>query len=141
MIKTYLITPVPKPRMTQRDRWAKRPAVMRYWAFCEEVRARGVQVPVSGASITFVRPMPKSWSAKRQREMDGAPHQVRPDMSNLLKALEDAVYGEDSVIWQYAGLTKLWGYEGAIIVETVDAPSVTHLPPTPATQSAPHPPR
>lgn len=37
----YPIVPVPKPRMTQRDKWQKRPAVMRYRAFCDEVRAKG----------------------------------------------------------------------------------------------------
>ena len=41
----YPITPVPKPRMTRRDRWAKRPCVLRYWAFKDEVRLRRVSLP------------------------------------------------------------------------------------------------
>lgn len=31
-------TPVAKPRMTKRDKWAKRPCVMKYWAWCDLVR-------------------------------------------------------------------------------------------------------
>lgn len=32
----YIITPVPKPRQTQADKWKQRPAVMRYRAFADE---------------------------------------------------------------------------------------------------------
>ena len=38
----YKIKPVPKPRMTQRDAWDKRPCVLRYRAFKDEVRKWGV---------------------------------------------------------------------------------------------------
>ena len=32
----YDITPVPKPRQTQRDKWKRRDVVMRYRAFADE---------------------------------------------------------------------------------------------------------
>ena len=35
-------TPVPKPRMSQRDRWQHRPAVARYREYVDEIRAGGV---------------------------------------------------------------------------------------------------
>ena len=35
----YYINPVSKPRMTQRDVWKKRPVVVKYHAFCDEMRA------------------------------------------------------------------------------------------------------
>ena len=59
------VTPYGKPRMTRRDQWAKRPAVIRYRAFCDAVRAAwpaGVPYPAAGAHVTFWLPMPKSWS-------------------------------------------------------------------------------
>lgn len=112
----YPITPVPKPRMTQRDKWKKRPAVMRYLAFADEVRLYGVQVPESGYHITFVLPMPKSWSKRKKDEMNGKPHQQKPDLDNILKALLDAVFEDDCMVWD-GRATKIWGECGEIIVD------------------------
>jgi len=102
--------------MTVSDRWKKRPAVLRYWAFKEEVRLHRVEVPESGAHITFVLPMPKSWSKKKRAEMDGQPHQQRPDKDNLEKALLDAVFDEDCRVWD-SRVTKIWGYKGQIKIQ------------------------
>ena len=115
-MKRYDITPIPKPRMTQRDRWAKRPAVLRYFEFCEQIKTAGVELPDSGARVYFYLPMPASWSKKRRAEMDCKPHQQRPDLDNLLKALSDAVHAEDCKIWHYAEVCKLWAEKGAIII-------------------------
>lgn len=107
------ILPVPKPRMTQRDKWAKRPAVLRYRAFCDAVRAAGVQIPESGAHITFHLPMPASWSLAKRWEMVGKPHQQKPDVDNLGKALLDACLDDDSGVWDVR-TTKRWAVNGAI---------------------------
>lgn len=117
----YAITPTPKPRMTRSDRWKRRPCVQRYRAFCDEVRAQGVVLPEAGARVTFILPMPRSWSQRKRARHRGQAHTQRPDVSNLLKALEDAVYGEDSAIWHYAGVRKVWGDQGAIIIEEVES--------------------
>lgn len=61
----YAITPMGKPRMTRSDKWKKRPEVLRYRAFCDEVRARGVILPESRSHIIFILPMPQSWSKKK----------------------------------------------------------------------------
>ena len=113
MTKTYPITPVAKPRQTIGDRWKKRPCVLRYRAFADECRLRGMTIPESGGTITFYMPMPRSWSKKKKREMDGQPHQQKPDWDNLAKAVCDAVYKDDSGIWDI-GVVKLWAREGAI---------------------------
>ena len=109
----YPITPVPKPWMTQRDKWAKRPAVMRYRAFADEVIMHGVKISESGSHVTFVMPMPKSWSGKKRQALDGQPHQSRPDVDNLCKALLDALYDEDSHIHDIR-ISKVWGVDGDI---------------------------
>lgn len=116
-VTTLDLTPVPKPRMTRADKWKQRPCVLRYWAFCEELRLKLPRdFDLTGKDITFILPMPKSWSKKKKIEMDGMPHMQRPDLSNLLKALEDAHQAEDSTIYGYTGLWKLWGREGAIVI-------------------------
>ena len=115
-IKEYQITPLGKPRMTRADKWKKRPAVLRYRDFCDQCRAAGLTVPESGASVFFVLPMPKSWSKKKKLEMMGRPHQQKPDVDNMLKALLDAVYKDDSSVWEIT-VTKLWGAEGKIVIK------------------------
>lgn len=116
----YPITPYPKPRMTRSDKWKKRDCVLRYRAFCDECRLRGVDLPASGAAIHFVLPMPASWSQKKRQQMDGQPHQQKPDIDNLVKALADACYQDDSHIWHYAGLKKTWGDAGQIIITVTE---------------------
>lgn len=113
----YDILPVPKPRMTRSDKWKQRDCVMRYRAFCDEVRLKKVNLPPAGAAVTFILPMPSSWSRKKRLAMNGQPHQSKPDLSNMIKALEDALHIDDSHIWNYTGLSKLWGDFGRIIVE------------------------
>ncbi|MBH2937751.1 RusA family crossover junction endodeoxyribonuclease [Serratia marcescens] len=117
-MKTYSIIPVPKPRMTQRDRWALRPPVLRYRAFCDEVRHNRISLPESGYHVTFVMPMPPSWSKKKRAEMVGKPHQQKPDADNLLKALMDAIYSEDCAVWDVR-VTKRWGNAGEIIIKEI----------------------
>ena len=114
----YIITPVGKPRMTSADKWKQRPPVMRYRMFCDEARLHGIQVPESGAHITFVLPMPQSWSMKKRAAMDGQPHQQKPDLDNLTKSLLDALFEDDSHIWD-ARTSKIWGETGMIIIEEI----------------------
>lgn len=112
---TYLVTPIGKPRMTRSDKWKQRPAVMRYRFFCDDVRLHDIRLPEAGAHVTFVIPMPQSWSKKKRAMMDGKPHQKKPDIDNLEKALLDALFDNDAHIWDLRK-TKIWGKEGAIII-------------------------
>ncbi len=114
MMELYKINPIPKPRQTRSDVWKKRPCVMRYRAFADQVRFAKIKLPESGANVQFFIAMPDSWSEKKKAQYNNTRHQQRPDLSNLLKALEDAVHGEDSHIWHYSSVCKLWAYEGAI---------------------------
>lgn len=118
MKRIYLITPVPKPRQTQRDRWLNppRPCVSRYRVFHNLLLFHHVALPEKDSHVTFVLPMPKSWSTKKRNSMDGRYHQQRPDLDNLLKSLME-FYKEDSRICDVK-VTKRWGLEGRIIIET-----------------------
>lgn len=117
-VSEYCFTPVPAPRMTRADGWRtpKRPCVQRYFDFKDKVERAAVQIPESGAHITFIMPMPPSWKGKKRIVHDGKPHQQKPDIDNLLKALLDAVYLEDSHIWNLQ-VTKLWGDAGKIVIK------------------------
>lgn len=111
----YSIDPVPKPRMTQRDKWSKRNCVTRYWVFKDLVKEKNIKIPPGGGHVIFYIPMPQSWSAKKRAAKDGAPHEQRPDLDNYLKALLDSVYSEDSHIYDIRA-SKFWAKDGAIEV-------------------------
>lgn len=112
----YIITPIGKPRMTRADRWKQRAPVLRYRAFCDEARLHDIRVPPGGAHVTFVIPMPDSWSKKKRAAMAGTPHQQKPDVDNLTKSLLDALFDDDSHIWDIR-TSKVWGETGMIIIE------------------------
>lgn len=111
--------------MTQRDKWAKRPAVMRYFAFRDEVRAAGMEL-CNGSTIVFHIPMPKSWSKKKRDAMRGEYHQQKRDLDNYTKGVLDALFEDDSHIADIR-VIKRWADEGAIEVI-----NVTKCPPMPA---------
>lgn len=121
MSQVYSIVPVPKPRMTKRDKWAGRPPVLRYLAYKDECQLNRVTLPQSGYHITFVMPMPSSWSKKKKSEYNRRPHQQKPDKDNLEKALLDAVMSEDCAVWD-GRVTKIWGYQGLIIIDQIGQP-------------------
>lgn len=116
----YNITPTPKPRMTIRDKWLNppRPHVQRYWDFKDEVRKANIELPECNFRVTFYLPMPKSWSKKKKDTMNLEPHQQKPDKDNLEKALLDAIFDDDSHIWD-SRVTKRWSYEGGICIERI----------------------
>lgn len=117
---TYHITPVPKPRQTRSDKWKKRPRVLRYRQFADEVRDACIKIHLSGTRIIFKMPMPESWSQKKKSERDGQPHMSRPDIDNLLKALLDAAFLDDSCVWSITA-TKVWSRTPGIEVENAGA--------------------
>lgn len=111
-MKVYPITPVPAPRMTQSDRWKKRPCVMRYFAFRDEVKLHKVELP-DCSHVVFILPMPPSWSNKKRDENFYKPHRQKPDIDNLGKALLDSIFKDDGHVSDIR-LTKLWGDIGEI---------------------------
>ena len=102
--------------MTRSDRWKKRKAVIQYWAFKAECKAKGVRFPTAGASIKFGLPMPSSWSSRKRELMRGTPHQSKPDLDNLLKGLADAVYPENDSMICSIWIAKAWSDKGYIEV-------------------------
>lgn len=123
---TLCVTPQTHVRATQRDsvffripREKLRPEGLKrllrlekYNQYKVELLAESRRVrfslPPEGASVIFFVPVPKSWSKKKKKQYHGKLHQAKPDLSNLLKAFEDAICTEDKYIAHYAGLSKRW---------------------------------
>jgi Holliday junction resolvase RusA-like endonuclease len=120
----YPITPMAAPRLTNRDRWKKRPVVLEYFAFRDEVAARRVSLPIP-SKIIFWMPIPPSWSKKKQRDADSAPHEQTPDIDNLLKALMEAVFRDkDAIVWS-VWPEKRWSSKPGIEVLPIMTSSLT----------------
>lgn len=117
MYKHSFITPVGKPRMTQRDKWAQRPSVTRYRTYCDQLRywlGEDYELPPA-LQVAFFLPMPRSWSMKKRERMAYSPHLQRPDIDNLVKGFMDAFKKEDSHVYKLKA-EKVWAREGKIEV-------------------------
>lgn len=113
-MKEYAITPVPKPRQTRSDKWKQRPCVMRYREFADQVRSAGLEISDT-LNVVFYLPMPASWSKEKREEMYLQPHQQKPDIDNLVKALLDAVFDDDSHIYKIRAV-KFWDEVGSFFI-------------------------
>lgn len=123
MKKLYIaINPIGKPRMTRRDKWTDadkgkgRPAVLRYFAYKEELilKLPNFEVPKEFEILFEIEP-PKSYSQKKRAALLGTPHQLKPDIDNLLKAFLDTLCEDDSFVWKVT-MSKVWAEQGGITI-------------------------
>lgn len=116
--------PMGKPRMTRKDKWAKRPCVMRYRAWADAARlvlkSQGgipdgaVIREVSWIAYFQVTP---GWSKEKQAEMIGQPHRQTPDRDNIDKALLDAIFKDGDQHVTSGRIHKEWASTGRLYVE------------------------
>jgi Holliday junction resolvase RusA-like endonuclease len=78
---------------------------------------QGYTLPDVMENITFVLPMPKSWSKKKRQEFDNKPHQQKPDLDNIVKAFMDCLSSNDCNVHTYNNVRKIWGESGSIIID------------------------
>ena len=113
--------PPGKPRMTQRDKWAKRPCVVRYREWCDKAR-RVLEGPlppskmVESLEITAFFDVPKSWTKKRKVQAIGTPHRAKPDLDNIFKAVSDVFWPDDDSGIAVATTKKIWSERGRLVV-------------------------
>ena len=115
----FHLMPVPKPRQTISDKWRKRPCVVRYRAFADELRLLAAQQKFTlenGLAYEFHLPIPKSWSKKKQLEKLGTLHDQKPDIDNLLKSVMDCLLEQDCVIGHIGQVKKIWALTPKIII-------------------------
>jgi Holliday junction resolvase RusA-like endonuclease len=72
-----------------------------------EAKRKSFVMPPIGASITFVIPVPPSWSKKKKKLYHGRFHQSKPDIDNLQKAFLDSLMKEDKQI-AHLEVQKRW---------------------------------
>jgi hypothetical protein len=101
--------------MTHVDRWAKRPAVLRYRTYGDLLRWHRASLPEAYLLVACFTP-PASLSTKRQAQMIGQVHQRKPDASNLQKAIEDHLMpNADQKIYD-GRCIKLWGHQDLVCI-------------------------
>lgn len=121
MITVYPVVPISAPRQVHRDLFYPSPHVLRYRAYQDELRLRGLTVPAPFHHFIFVLPVFASWSKKKQVGLEGMPHQQKPDRDNLEKAVLDSACSEDCYVWD-GRTTKLWGQRGLLLVAAYPVP-------------------
>lgn len=112
------ITPISKPRMTRADTWRKRPCILKYWAFKDELVELAEKADLklgNDYKVEFFISMPEGWSKSKKAEMLGKPHQQKPDLDNLVKALNDCLIPRDQTVY-HIDASKIWWDEGKIII-------------------------
>jgi len=112
------VAPCPAPRQSRRDAWNPSPMVKRYRAWKDEFRRLCAEAGWElgdSLTITFIVPMPDSWSNKKKDQMDGKHHQQKTDIENFLKATMDSFGKDDSHVYRIKAI-KLWGRSGSITI-------------------------
>ena len=115
------IDPVSAPRQVRSHAWKPTKPVLKYRAFKDKLRlltkSNPIVIPsdVAHVHLEFTIVMPKSWSKKKQRAMEGLYHRSKPDIDNLVKAVLDAVCAEDKHVASIRA-SKRWGYSGQLLL-------------------------
>jgi Holliday junction resolvase RusA-like endonuclease len=114
--------PIGKPRMTQRDKWKKRPCVVAYREWADLCRHVMGMVPdanrVEQINLFAYFEPPKSWPKKKRWAAVGTKHRVKPDLDNVAKAALDALFEEDSAIADCV-VRKRWGWKPQLVIEII----------------------
>lgn len=124
--KTMTITmpgaAIGKPRMTQKDKWAKRDCVMRYRAWADHLRllahaAGGLPDTDRILEVSWVARFepPKGTSKKRMAAMIGNLHRVKPDRDNIDKAVLDVLFENDQGI-ACGTIRKEWAEQSSLTI-------------------------
>jgi Holliday junction resolvase RusA-like endonuclease len=112
------IIPMGKPRMVRSDSWKKRPCVVRYWQFKDELnRLCRDEGYVQGNSLyaDFLIVMPKSWSKAKKTLMMGQMHDQKFDIDNIIKAVLDCLLPEGDEKVHTVCVRKFWSDTPGIV--------------------------
>ncbi|MDA7028481.1 RusA family crossover junction endodeoxyribonuclease [Bacillus sp. CLL-7-23] len=98
------ITPMGAVRMTGRGKFVNKNA-QRYlaykdfikWEAKKQMKNEPFELGALHVDITFVMPIPKSWSKKKQQQSIRTLHTKKPDIDNLVKGVFDAL---NKIAWK-----------------------------------------
>ena len=105
MTATIYGKPVGKPRQTQRDKWQKRPAVIRYRSWADEARLAAFGHPLK--KVCLLKPTVLNIVAYFAHKTRRGPHTMKPDADNITKAVKDALFINDEMVYREA-IVKYW---------------------------------
>ena len=105
--------PIGKPRMTRRDKWARRPPVMKYRAWSDRLKKIAGEIPEANKvrllSWLAVFEPAKSHSKKKRESMMGTLHRNKSDRDNIDKAILDSLYPAGDSGIAMGLIEKRWG--------------------------------
>lgn len=113
--------PLQRPRAGKHGFYDPQMIAKRNFAYLvkEQHQHDTTEAPVS-LYLKFFFSMPKAWSIKKKNLMRGADHTQTPDLSNLIKFVEDALIGtiwvDDRTIYQITA-HKIWGDVSKTIIK------------------------
>lgn len=111
----YYGQPIGKPRMTQRDKWARRPGVVAYYHWANGLRAklnRTTKLRLTKPTQLHVRAFFEGPAGTHRL----GPHTQVPDSDNCLKSVTDALFANDQMIYKMS-VEKRWADGGSARVE------------------------
>lgn len=124
MIHKFIVwgDPIGAPRMTQSDKWKKRPCVVRYRAWKDAARKAAGELPpvdkIVSLNWTAYFSPPVSWSGKRRSAALGTLHRSKPDLDNICKAVFDSLFEQDQAI-AHGTFRKEWDVVERLEVEII----------------------
>lgn len=105
-----------KPRQTRRDKWAKRPAVVRYREWCSLLR-RVASPPDPNTVDSFNWMASFQFPARWRKSLRvGGHHRQRPDRDNLDKAFLDCLWPDSDSGIAAGWIQKVWAEKNAFVV-------------------------
>jgi len=109
----------------------------RYFKYKEELQweaaRKGFYMRDAGMHIKFYIPVSPSWRKGKKEKYHLKPHQYKPDVDNLLKAVTDILREkQDCMLYNLTGLDKFWinaptGFIQIDITEIPQPDRPTHL--------------
>jgi Holliday junction resolvase RusA-like endonuclease len=127
LIKQTWVLPyaaVGKPRMTQRDKWAKREIVVNYHAWKDLVRLTMRDWPAAKdtwlVEIEARYKPPELWSQRKKRSLYGTPKRTKPDADNVAKAVMDTLWQNDEAVGDLLVRRRWWHETETVITIWVD---------------------
>lgn len=119
-----------KPRMTQRDKWKKRPCVVLYRHWCDRLRAAAPALPqandVEEIHVLATYVPPASWSGKKRAAAIGCKKRCMPDGDNILKAVCDALWERDEALGD-KHVARRWGERDELCVTLEVNPAANNI--------------
>jgi Holliday junction resolvase RusA-like endonuclease len=94
--------------MTRRDRWAKRPCVLKYFEWAHRARLEwlmkgGGRIPnPAGVNVRCF------FALTNKKAIPGSPHRMRPDADNVLKAVLDALFPKGDAMVYHQLIDSYW---------------------------------